>query len=390
MAECKFLSINIQEYLLDNMFKRKAIITTTHLGRDNIKIAKKALEEEVKRLKEFKMPINVNHDRRQLIGYTSNPELVKLEDGEYGIQVTCNLFETNEELEEYLESLGEPKVDSGFLEFNDGKKIKAEKYEDLYCDVYYGNNILKDIFPFIGEYLDEDGLFQIKDSKNINNFGIKVGNYYIIYHHWLRRYHSRKNNFNVDLIKNLIDVLKKYDGIKVKISVDLNMVGIVGTERNYMERDFWYGPKFIRKDISKIPDGVAVHGIRNESGKFRQIYKTDFFWHTKNNVKTLEIEELVDKAYPIDLDVEKGYPAKYVHTEFDLDAKKFVHLDGAIRIYNENNWEKRKTIDINKFTGVADRIKLFRVDHELEFEDWLKLVHFFFRSNEHIIEYFSS
>ena len=365
-------------------------MSSTHLGRDGIKFSKKNLEDLVKQVNEKPFPISYEHDRRRIIGYTSDAKLVQLENGAFGVEATMNIFETDNELAEFLPSLERIKIEPGVFKFNDGREIRADKIEDIYCDVYCGRDILQDMLPRIEEFLDNNSLFQVVSPESLELFGIKVGDYYVMFHPYLRRYHSRQNSYNIDLIKRLIETSKKYDKMVVKLGIDFDYVGIGGTERNYLERDYWYGPKFDRKNISDIPDGVTVHGIKNESKKFDQIRKTDFFLHTKKGVKTLEIEEIVNNTHPLDLDIKKGYPARYIHSEYDLKKEKFVHIDGAVRVYTDVQWDSRRNADIDEISKEMNRVKLFQIDHVLEFPDWLKLVHYFFRGNEHIVEYFNS
>jgi hypothetical protein len=372
------------------LFQRRAIISTTHKGRDHIVISKEALEELVEQVNAKPLPINVGHDNRRLIGYTSDAKLVQLKNGVFGVEATMNIFETDEELAEFLPLVEKMEIESGYVEFDDGRVVRAEKMKDRYCEGYLRRDILRDIFPRIEEFLDEDSLFLVISPESLHLFGIKVGNQYVMYHPYLRRFHSRQNSYNIDFIKRLIEIHKKSSQMVVKVGIDFDFVGIVGTERKYVERDYWYGPKFNRKNIKNIPDGVTVHGLKNESKEYNQIRKTDFFWHTKKDIKTLEIEEIVNNAYPLDLDVKKGFPARYIHSEYDLKKEKFVHIDGAVRVYTDVQWNNRRNKDIDKISKEMRRVKLFRIDHELDFPDWLKLVHYFFRGNEHIVEYFSS
>lgn len=44
----------------------------------------------------------------------------------------------------------------------------------------------------------------------------------------------------------------------VKVAIDLDCIGLAGTEHEELEYQYWWGPKF-NDDLNSIPLGVTVH-----------------------------------------------------------------------------------------------------------------------------------
>ena len=104
----------------------------------------------------------------------------------------------------------------------------------------------------------------------------------------------------------------------------------------------------------------------------------------------MQIEEINDNPVIINYDDDEFIAAKYIHSQYDLNKNIFFHLDGSIRLYDVKSYEKRKMLKINELRKKPiDRIKLFLIQSEMNYNDWIKIIHFFFRGNSYISEYFS-
>ncbi len=67
-----------------------------------------------------------------------------------------------------------------------------------------------------------------------------------------------------------------------------------------------------------------------------------------------------------------------------------THLDGAVRIYNHFMIDRRINVDLSKAEKNTDYIKLWRLDHPISVNIWKTLIHYNYRDNETIAEYFGT
>jgi hypothetical protein len=118
---------------------------------------------------------------------------------------------------------------------------------------------------------------------------------------------------------------------------------------------------------------------------FGRLARTEFMWSIRENLKTLQIEEIVpfDEKKPV-----KRIAVKYVHTIRDTASHAFVHLDGAIRWYSSENYALRFETKLSNHPNSDGYYKLFRIDGEISDQDWTDLIANFFSGNELIHEYF--
>ena len=77
-----------------------------------------------------------------------------------------------------------------------------------------------------------------------------------------------------------------------------------------------------------------------------------------------------------------------------MKNKNFIHLDGAIHLYTQEEYLKRKNenIDFNrKFNGhiKAQSVKLFLINGEIPTNQWAEIVSLFSNGNPLMFEYLS-
>jgi len=76
------------------------IMATTHTDLHGEKLSREALESGARQIKDRYLPINLNHDiRYPLAGRIVSAEVIKLQDGEYGLQAIGEIFEESDSLE---------------------------------------------------------------------------------------------------------------------------------------------------------------------------------------------------------------------------------------------------------------------------------------------------
>jgi len=247
------------------------------------------------------------------------------------------------------------------------------------------------IYPELSNYLDEDNLLKIENNFILLEEGIEYKKHIIPYSQFLRRGFGGNQNFTF-----FYDFLKYYNSSKnlidFKIAIDFNRIMPKEYYHQKFEFDTWYGVPF---DINRIDNpyetGMTIVG-RKEGSRFYLINKlerTELLWSYKNKIKTLQIEEINN----LDGKIQNYYINRYIHSQRDIDAKKFIHLDGAVKIYLDNDYKNRYSTRIDKSEKAYKKIKLFRLDrkdnNEIELEKWINLISYFFKSNEMIVEYFN-
>ncbi len=87
------------------------------------------------------------------------------------------------------------------------------------------------------------------------------------------------------------------------------------------------------------------------------------------------------------------YPVRYLHAEFDINEGTFRHFDGSIHFYTDRDYYERRDSDFNYIhknnpQHKAHSHKLFKVNGQLEVEDWIELASQFLTGNPLIFEYF--
>jgi len=94
--------------------------------------------------------------------------------------------------------------------------------------------------------------------------------------------------------------------------------------------------------------------------------------------------------YPTRVNVAEGAKVgmRFIHSIFDPETKRPFHLDGAVRLYEDDLFEIRKYTTINKFGKNAIRLKLWQIDGDMSVENWFTLINTFFLNNFTIAEYF--
>ncbi|GFE72035.1 hypothetical protein [Chroococcus sp. FPU101] len=90
----------------------------------------------------------------------------------------------------------------------------------------------------------------------------------------------------------------------------------------------------------------------------------------------------------IKISFESYYFNKYVHSERDINQKILRHVDGAVKIYLKAHYEQRQHSSLPNHDSYK-KIKLWRIDGDIDIKVWIELISLFFKGNEMILEYFN-
>lgn len=154
-----------------------------------------------------------------------------------------------------------------------------------------------------------------------------------------------------------------------------------------MECDTWYGPGFDREKLDD-PNATGVTVVkRNPNSLFpldNNLDRTEFFWSSRDGIKTLQVEEISNLDYAFD----QYRLNRYLHAERDTKRQVLRHVDGAVKVYIDTEYQERFNSRLPDEPRSYRKIKLWRIDGDLDVSVWLALTALFFKHNEMIIEYF--
>lgn len=253
-------------------------------------------------------------------------------------------------------------------------------------DYEYGESEVLKIYPELSKKIDKYGLFILDDDLTLHDGGIEYKDHILYYNQFLRKGYI--NSFNKDFINLFLRYYYKSRGKnKFGIAIDHSRILKKENYENILERDAWFGPEFKKEDL----DNPLILGLtvkkRNEFYPYdfyNTLDRTEFLWSYKDDIKSLQIEEVsnIDTKYG-DYNLNK-----YVHAERDTVKQTLRHFDGAVKVYHSHQYRKRFDRNLSHEAKGDKKIKLFRIDGDIDIDIWIDLIAYFFRGNEMIIEYF--
>lgn len=175
--------------------------------------------------------------------------------------------------------------------------------------------------------------------------------------------------------------------LQVQIALDIDLIGLFGTEQAELEYQYWWGPKF-NEDLSSIPYGVTKHNNEHYDNVFTNLCFTEFGWYLQDERQTFECEEVVDQPNILDNKIEY-YGCRFVHSMLNPKTNLPNHLDGAIRAYTDEKIINRLNISIDKSERDSWYTKLWRIDNDIPVSLWKELITHYYRDNMLVGEYFS-
>lgn len=198
-----------------------------------------------------------------------------------------------------------------------------------------------------------------------------------------------------------IELFWKFDapGTERFIAIDEDRVRIDVDRLGYFEADTWYGAPF-DEDIRNIEPGTVKLRppldieSRHVSFFFADAYCLDIKWSKSEGIKSFQALELKTENVRIEIGGKRYFPARYLHAEFDLAACCFRHFDGAIQLFSEEEYFRRRDSDFNMTTKDLAHIKarsnkVFKINGPLKTEDWVEFCCHFYAANPLTFEYFS-
>lgn len=236
--------------------------------------------------------------------------------------------------------------------------------------------------PDLLDRVDDDGLLSVA-GLDARPHGLVHGDLSVHYHQLLRRGFASSVNF--DLVGTVLGIARGGE-VEARLAVDGHRLRFRSEHEEIIERDYWRGPPL---DDKLLDDehlvGETIHGDPDLGQSIRNPYvATSFRWTADEHLKTIEIEELV----PVASDEEDLVLTRYLHAIRDTSRKVFVHCDGAVKGYQPDSYPR--TVKDFASRGKSDRYrKVFRLDGDIETDDWARVASLWFRGNRLVLEYLS-
>lgn len=338
-------------------------------------------------------PSNLNHDSTKFIGWNYITGIY-MEPGKAYVTNEMRIPETDEEynalMKENINYLYKKYYIDRKKKYDELKVMLGDKLTDksrpalISCVAYEDENILFRVFP---EFKDDmhKGLVDLNSLTPVYPGIYKKDKYLIFAHRFFRRNCSMLNSLNDEFLQRLQDL--QNSELEVQIALDINMIGLQGTENAELEYQYWWGPKF-NEDLSTIPKGVTKHNNEHYDSVFTNLCFTEFGWYVQDDRQTFECEEVSDQPNVKNGDSEY-YGCRFVHSMLDPLTNLPNHLDGAIRAYTDEQILQRLNISIDKSERDTWYTKLWRIDNEMQVSLWKELITHYYRDNMLVGEYFS-
>lgn len=223
-----------------------------------------------------------------------------------------------------------------------------------------GKRIALRFFPELEELCDDDVLVEFSNLEPVLPGVYKRDNFLLFASTFFRRNCCLGNSLNIDFLRSFQALSSELPNLRLKIHLDFDLIGFVGTEKEEFEYSYWWGPKFT-DDIENIPKGVTHYINDNYDNLFSNLAVTKFGWYYQDNQKTLEIEEVVDKTNILE-ENQSLIGCRYIHSFISNNSHLPVHLDGVIRAYTEDKMILRLETPLNKTNRDTRYTKLWRID----------------------------
>lgn len=256
--------------------------------------------------------------------------------------------------------------------------------EALFPDMQ--DNAVFCIYPELASLADDDGMLVLDDRFTPMDAGILYKDHVLHYHQCLRRGFSSNPNF--DFISRFFRYWRTASRCAFRIAVDYNRIMPKEFLQRICERDTWFGPSF-QRDRLDDPAAVGVTILKRakpspfEMGD-EELDRTEFFWSHQEGIKTFQVEEIStpNQRYgPYNLN-------RYVHAQRDIRAAMLKHFDGAVKVYLENEYAARLNSQMPNAPRGHAKVKLFRIDGDVDVDQWVELTSYFLKGNEMLMEYF--
>lgn len=374
------------------MFTCKGIAVTDEINLYNEKFTLQAMYSAYEKQWDDIFPSFANHDHKISIGFSKLTGIYL--DSQMAYMTNSTTIGENEDEEKQihdvnyrtlyktavLDNIDEYKtLENKVAEFIEGETT----YYWTNCVFIHNKDIVKRVFPNLISQM-ENNLLDIGLLSPVLPGVYRIGDYLIFAHLYFRRSYSYLNTLNTPFLSRLEKIDRNDKSIK--IAIDLDCIGLAGTEHEEREYAYWWGPQF-NDDLKSIPLGVTRHENEHYNKLLSNYLRTEFGWYIQDNKHTFESEEITDVPN-IKIDGTDMYACRFVHSMVDDITGAPIHLDGAIRTYSDDKMIERLDISIKDSERDTFYTKIWRIDGSIPVNLWKELITHYYRDNMMIGEYF--
>jgi hypothetical protein len=194
---------------------------------------------------------------------------------------------------------------------------------------------------------------------------------------------------NDDLIRQILEVGRR-QGNSCRIAIDERRLTTSDDFSWMLEEDYWHGPP-LTDDFIDDPyqTGLTVHKYPDDDPHLSLGYESiEAFWSpVKKANKTIQMEEIL---VPSRKKVGGVHVLRYLHSIRDIESKSFVHCDGAVRCYTDDQYLQRRNTRVHTAERALHYRKVFRIDGNISSNEWSNISVLWFRGNRLVQEYLSN
>jgi hypothetical protein len=377
------------------MKTQTAIFGSNLVNRYGMMMPVRVLESALDQVWDKPLPSSIGHDIHRPIGWNSvialhlQPGLARVfgavhwAESAKDMNIVRNVLE--ETISRHIDALDQQKV-AELKEKLGGALSENAKQHAQGCAAYLDPGLARRVFPGLFEKCDKDGLIPFRELNCVAPGVFEKDGLLLFAHQFFRRSLSRHNTLNDPFLGRLMRTAED-ERLDVRIALDEDLVGHPATLLQNIELQYWWGPHFSDK-LDEIKAGVTRHEASESDRFFNAVSAAEFWWYEQDGRKTFECEELRDLDMPSLGKSATEFGCRFVHSMLDQKTHQSFHLDGAVRLYNEDLMLERVDQDIMHFGRRADYTKIWRVDGDLPVDTWKGLINDYYRDNHLVGEYF--
>lgn len=144
-----------------------------------------------------------------------------------------------------------------------------------------------------------------------------------------------------------------------------------------------YGPPLDWERLKSMRDGYIEAGLwYPDKGAETEVAFTDYVWSRTGG----ELQFTCEEVPTPEASVRRG--GRYLHSIYMPDTGRFIHADGAIRFFEQEEIEQRATKHVREAGKLGRRVKVFRADGPIPRDEWCSLAASFFVWNDEVRGYF--
>jgi hypothetical protein len=169
-----------------------------------------------------------------------------------------------------------------------------------------------------------------------------------------------------------------------RVSVRLDPFMKIATKdySSMMYKAYMYGRELDWERINSLRGFEEVKWISCDR-LFASDFTTGAFWERRKDGIHFICEEIPKE------DIIDRRGSRYFHSIYDPEQEVFTHIDGAIRLFTQDEYLNRMNMHVRKCGKVGKRIKLFKIDGAVPRALWVDLIVKFFFWNTDISNYFA-